>query len=134
MNKLSWRFKLGMLFVLVLGISLLFQLFYIIPYIRGWELNQAKRHQEIIARNIARELDMDLTGTIGRIIALSKRPEFRSMDTVAQQHIITMYAEGSARLSSLSVMDADGRFVVSNIANFFTTHTSNKSLVSFIIS
>jgi len=115
--------KLTALFTLVLGTSLLFQLFYVLPTIQNREVESTKVHQEEITRNIARELDTDLMQTKDRLTELSKRPEFFNMDSVAQQSAITTIAKGSSRFDSLSVMDAKGCFVSSTAHNLsvFTT-------------
>jgi len=48
--------------------------------------------------------------TRDRLIALSKQPEFRSMDLARIHPIIEVLAQGSYRFESLSVMNADGWF------------------------
>ena len=109
--SLSWRVKLVGLFAGVLASSLLFQLFYVLPVIRNREAELVQAYQEYIARNIARELDADLMETYGRLQGIAKRPEFRNMDTAAQQSIMDTIAQGSYRVQSLSVINAGGWFV-----------------------
>ena len=46
-----------------------------------------------------------------RLIALSKQPQFRSMDLARIHPIIDVLAQGSYRFESLFVMNADGWFV-----------------------
>jgi len=111
MRNLSWRVKLISLFVPILGASLLFQMFFIISQTRNHAIQTAHIHQEGIAFNIARELATDLNQTKDRLIALSKQPEFRSMDLAGIHDIIEVLAQGSYRFESLLVMNADGRFV-----------------------
>jgi len=111
MRSLSWRVKLISLFVPILGVSLLFQVFYIIPHTQEQAIRTTQVHQEDIASSIARELDTDLSQTKDRLIALSKRPEFRSMDLASIHDLTEVVAQGSYRFESLLVMNADGRFV-----------------------
>jgi len=111
MRSLSWRVKMIGLFVLVLGASLLFQVFYVIPYTRNHAILTTQVHQEDITSSIARELDTDLNQSRDRLIELSTRPEFRSMDLAGIHDIIEVLAQGSYRFQSLFVMNADGWFV-----------------------
>jgi hypothetical protein len=60
MRNSGWGTKLMALFTLILGVSLLFQLFYVVPAVRNREVELTKARQEEIARSIARELDIDL--------------------------------------------------------------------------
>lgn len=50
MRSLSWRVKLISLFVLILGASLLFQMFFIIPHTRNHAIRTTQIHQEDIAK------------------------------------------------------------------------------------
>jgi len=108
MRSVSWRVKLISLFVLVLGASLLFQMFYIVPYIREQAIRTTQIHQEDIAFRVARELDSDLNQSKDRLIELSTRPEVRSMDLPRLHDLIRVIAQGSYRFESLFVMNADG--------------------------
>ena len=64
MKKLNWRFKLVTFFAVILVTLLLFQLFYIIPYIRNREVDLTKIHQEEIAENIAMNKILAKTKTL----------------------------------------------------------------------
>jgi len=110
MRNLSWRVKLISLFVLVLGASLLFQVFYVVPFIRSQKVESEETYQEGIAFSIAHELAADLNQTKDRLIALSKQPEFRSMDLASIHGSIEVLAQGPYRFESLFVMNADGWF------------------------
>jgi len=119
MRSLSWRVKLSGLVVLVLGAALLFQVFYVVPFIRSQKVESEETYQEGIAFNIARELATDLNQTRDRLIALSKQPEFRSMDLASIPPIIEVLDQGSYRFESLFVMNADGWFVEMNADGWF---------------
>ena len=123
MRKLSWRTKLMALFAVVLGASLLFQLFCVIPRLRKREVEMIKMHQEQVVRNIARELDTELTQTYGRLVKIAERAEFRRMDIPAQQETINTIAKGSYRFQSLFVMNADGWFISGSVDDL-SPHTS----------
>ena len=118
MHTLSWRVKFIGLFTLVLGALLLFQLLYIIPYIRNREVEMAETHQEEITRSIARELDIDLLRIKNRLIRIAERPEFRNMDIAEQHSTMAQHVEISLLLSTLFVMDAQGWFVSGTGDNF----------------
>lgn len=111
MHSLSWRVKLTSLFVLVLGASLLFQVFFVIPHTQNHAIRTTQIHQEVIAFNLARELATNLNQTKDRLIALSKQPEFRSIDLVRIHDLIEALTHGSYRFEPLFVMNADGQFV-----------------------
>ncbi|MCK4411066.1 hypothetical protein KAV67_02175, partial [Candidatus Bipolaricaulota bacterium] len=111
MRSLSWRVKLSGLVVLVLGASLLFQVFYVVPFIGSQKVESEETYQERIASCIARELATDLNQTRDRLIALSKQPEFRSMDLARIHPIIEVLDQGSYRFESLFVMNVDGWFI-----------------------
>lgn len=118
MVKLSWRAKLMMLFALVLGASLLFQFFFVVPQIRKREVQIAKTRQEEVARSISRELDVNLNRIKTKLMNIAKRDEFRNMDIAAQQATMTQHAEISHLLRSLSVMNAEGWYVSSSMVEF----------------
>lgn len=111
MSKLSWRTKLMGLFILVLGASLLFQLFYVLPTIRSREMEMAEAHHKETAHNIAWQLDNDLMGMKNTLLEIAGRAEFRNMDIANQQQTVTQIAKFSPDISSLFVMDAEGWFV-----------------------
>ena len=111
MSKLSWATKLMLLFGLVLSLSLLFQLFYVTPAIRGQAVETTRDQQQQVSRNIAREMDLELFRVKRRLTLIAMQPEFREMNVTAQQETVTGYVETSALLSSLFVLDAQGWFV-----------------------
>lgn len=118
MSKLSWRMKLIALFALVLSASLLFQLSYIVPYVRNREVEMTKVHQEEIARSIAREVDVDLLRIKDRLERLARRPEIRNMDSASQQRVMFQEVEVRALVTSLFVMDAAGFFCTGTAEDF----------------
>jgi hypothetical protein len=111
MRNLGWGPKLTALFTLILGVSLLFQLFYVVPAVRNREVGLTKAHQEEVARSIARELDIDLLRAKNRLTRMAERAEFRYMDVADQQETMVQQVEISLLVSSLFVMDAGGWFV-----------------------
>ena len=111
MSKLSWQTKLMGLIVLVLGALLLFQLFYVIPYLRNREVERTQGHQEEIAHNIALLLDTKLRQGEKDLTQMAERAEFRNMDLVNQTQTMIWYRELIPQLSSLFALDAEGWFV-----------------------
>ena len=118
LKNISWRFKLISLFTVILLASMVVQIFYGIPYIRNREIENAKLYQEEIANNIARELDVGLNRIKDRLQRMSILPEFRNMDINAMQNILLEQEIISERISSIAVMNHEGRFVCGTIIDF----------------
>ncbi len=116
MRNLSWRTKLMGLFTLVLGASLLFQMFYVIPTIRNREVETTRAYQEEIARNIAWEMDNNLKRFKARLMEVAGLPAFRSMDVINQRQIMVANVEATPLINSLFVMDAAGWFVSGSVS------------------
>jgi len=95
MDKLSWQSGLTGLIGLVLGAMLLSQLLYVLPHVKDREVQHEQTHQELIVRNIARELDFDLMQTRDRLMETATRPELAGMDIASQQSTLEIIAEGS---------------------------------------
>ncbi len=117
MSNLSWRTKLMGLFTLVLGASLLFQVFYVLPTIQNQQVEMAQSQQEGIAHHIARELDTDLSRRREELKAIAGFAEFRNMDLVNQTQIMKTIANVLTRYSSFFVMDTEGWFVSGSVEN-----------------
>jgi PAS domain S-box-containing protein len=117
MSNLSWRSKLLGLFTLVLGTSLLFQLFYILPTIRSQQVEMTQTHQEGIAHDIAREVDIGLNSIVNGLRRIADQPEFRNMDVDNQTEVLLQYTEISAGVDTLIVMDETGWFVSGTMAD-----------------
>ena len=75
MNRLSWRTKLMGLIAVVLIALLLFQLLYVIPYVRAREVEATEDHQQEVCLNIARELDIDLAREEETLTRLGLQPD-----------------------------------------------------------
>jgi signal transduction histidine kinase len=99
------------LFTLVLGASLLFQVFYILPTVRNQQVEMLKARQEEITKNIAWELDRDLMEMENILRRIAERIEFRTMDIAKQQETVPQLAEFSTDIFSLYVLDSEGWFV-----------------------
>lgn len=109
--KFSWIEKLMVLFVAVLSASLLFQMFYVIPYIQNQEIKYAADHQNEISNNIARELDLSLNELMKTLEKISKHVTIRTMDVDNQTEILLQYAEMYFNVNTLFVMNETGWFV-----------------------
>ena len=114
MSKPGWQARLTGLIALVLGAMLLFQLLYVIPYIKDREVQQEQAHQEEIVRNVAHSLDSDLTEPMDRLIGISGRAEFAGMDIASQQRTLDSFVEGSRRVMSVTVLNAEGWLVAAS--------------------
>jgi diguanylate cyclase (GGDEF)-like protein/PAS domain S-box-containing protein len=113
------------LFALILAASLLFQVFYVIPYIRNEAVKATKTHQEEIARSIVWELDHDLQSSKTRLTMIAKQPELRTMDIANQHDYLVKNVETSTLGASLFVMDAEGWFVSSSVSkDNFSAYTT----------
>jgi signal transduction histidine kinase len=114
----SWRLKLMALSMLILGASLLFQLFYIVPYFRNREVEMAQVHQEEIARSVASEMDTRLESFRLGLAHVACLPEVYSMDPSTLQQVSSQGAGMVRRLHALFVMGAEGRFVAGSADDF----------------
>jgi len=111
MKKISWRLKLVSLFVGVLCLILIYQIFYVNPYIHNQEIRTVKLQQEEITQNIVRELDIGLNRLIDRLQRMSMFPEFRNMNIDGMEKAITQYERISERIPIIAVMNSEGWFV-----------------------
>ncbi len=99
------------LFTVILGASLLFQVFYVLPSIRNQQVKMIKEHQEEITDIIAGDLDRDLLEMENILRRITERVEFRTMNIAKQQETVPQLAEFSTDISSLYVLDSEGWFV-----------------------
>jgi len=125
LGNLNWQTSLITLFTLVLITSFLVQIYYVQPIIQEQQIETTKRQQEEVARNIVRELDVDLIRIENRLKRIAERPEFQEMDYLKQHTTMAQHVEISEVITSLTVMDAEGWFVSSNIddISIFTTQS-----------
>ncbi|MEA1993822.1 MAG: cache domain-containing protein, partial [Euryarchaeota archaeon] len=113
--KLNWRTKLMGLFVIVLGVSLLFQVFYVIPFIQDREVKMTEIHQEEITGNIAREADNNLKRFRNRLTKIAELPAFHEMDIADQHQVISENVEVTPLIFSIFVLDDEGRIVSGSV-------------------
>ncbi len=98
-------------FVAVLSASLLFQMFYIVPFIQSQEVKYAADHQNEVSNNVARELDLSLNELLKTLEKISKHVTIRNMDVNNQTEILLQYAEVYFNVNTLFVMNETGWFV-----------------------
>ena len=96
----------------------MFQVFYVVPHIRDHDVAMAEARQEEVARGIARELEIDLERIKNRLKRMARRSEFVDMDVAGQKRTMGQHVEISRLVSSLWVMDAEGRYVSGTGADF----------------
>jgi len=123
MKKISWRLKLVSLFVGVLCLTLILQIFYVNPYIHNQEIRTVKLDQEEITQNIVRELDVGLNRLIDRLQRMSMFPEFRNMNIAGIEKAIKQYERISERIPTIAVINSEGCFVSGSMEDLslFTT-------------
>lgn len=121
---MSWQTKLAGLITLAMGVVLLTQSIYVIPYIKNQEMEREKAYQQEIARNIAWELDDEIQRIEDRLINLAKLPELRNMNIAEQIDILEQHVAVREYLSSIFVMDADGWFVSADDMEGFSVFTT----------
>jgi len=123
MKKISWRLKLVSLFVGVLCLTLILQIFYVNPYIHNQEIRTVKLDQEEITQNIVRELDVGLNRLIDRLQRMSMFPEFRNMNIDGMEKAIKQYERISERIPTIAVINSEGCFVSGSMEDLslFTT-------------
>ena len=113
MKKVSWRFNLILMIVLLLSVSLLFQLFYVIPYIQTEEIKRERSHQDDDARNIAVFLNTKIEKSVEDLKEMSGNSTFFDMDPIDQSAALRRYLE-LVPLTSIFAMDSEGWFVSSS--------------------
>ncbi len=114
-RRLSWMSRLIILYIIVMGIILLVQIFYIVPYIRDRELESAESYQEEIATNVSFIINTKFSEVKKELSKITILPEFSNMDIEAQTDILVNHAGLSAQLLNLFVMDSEGWFVSSSL-------------------
>jgi hypothetical protein len=128
-KELSWRAKLLIFFTSVLVASLVFQVFYIVPYIQDREVQNTIDQQENVAHDIARELDLGLNRLANVLEVIADIAEFRNMDIDNQTEILFLYRNVSSEIENLFVMNETGWFVSGtseNMAIFSTKSYADK--------
>jgi len=113
--------------------SLLIQLLYVVPYVRDQEVEHAEKIQEETARNIARELDQDMTKLLDLLKTIADLPEYKNMDIVNQTQINIESVEIVSDLSTLAVINSTGWFVSisgGNISMYTTQSWASKPYFS----
>ena len=135
MKSQSWRIKLLSLFIAVLTVSLVIQLFYVIPYIEDREIHNAEVLYTNFAQDMAKELDNGLIDLMTVLTVIAERPEFQNMDIDAQTEIESQYVNLVPNLNTIFVMNATGWFVSSTVDDLsIYTKKSYNTLESFVTS
>ena len=116
LRKPRWRLNLILLIVLLLSVSLCFQLFYVIPRIQSREIEDEWSHQEDAARNIAVFLNSKIERGVEDLRVMSGSSEFFDMDPANQSVALMRYNE-LVPLTSIFAMDSEGWFVSGSIAD-----------------
>ena len=107
----------------ILSVSLLIQIFYVIPYIHNQEIKATGFHQEEIVQNIARELVVGLNRIEDRLSRMAILHEFRNMNVDAMQKIIMQHKKISEIISTIAVINSEGWFVCGSMEDF-SLHTT----------
>jgi PAS domain S-box-containing protein len=107
------------LLILVLATGLVFQLLYVVPFVKESEIRQEKRLQEYTVKSAATQLDADLDSTISRLTVIAGQAPYSNMDVAAQRSALDTLSAGSLRIGATGVMDATGRVVAVDGAEVF---------------
>ena len=124
MIQISWRAKLITLFTLILSVSLMVQVFYIIPFIQNREVVEAEVHHSEVARNVGREVEIGLNRLANTLELIAEHKVFRTMDIENQPNISLQYVNMSTDVQSLFVMNSTGWFVSGTVENFAAVYTT----------
>ena len=108
-NKFNWKSRITAGTAIILGTVLLFQIFYIIPYIHRREVKITQARQEEIVRSITCAIERDLNRKISKLTILAGQPEFLSMNIADEQKTINALIEGFQQFETLSVFNAHGK-------------------------
>jgi len=114
MRSLSWTEKLLLLFTIVLGASLFFQLFYILPYLRRREVQHALERQQLVISSLGDALDFRIDTAIRHIIRVSQTQAVRTGS--GEQHVDALQLPAGLEplIRALSLLDASGNVLSSS--------------------
>ena len=113
MRTLNWTEKLLLLFTVVLGASLLFQLLYVLPYLRRREIEQAFANQQNVVAGLARTLDAQLDGVIQRVLKLAHSDDVRSGLLERQLQALALHVAVEPFLAGVTFFDQSGTSIAS---------------------
>jgi len=131
--QISWRMKLIGLFTLILSVSLLVQVFYIIPLIQNREVREVEAHQTEIARNAGRELNIGLEKLTESLNVIANNTVFRNMDVANQTEVLFQYVNMSPDIENLFVMNETGWFVSGTGTNMSVFYTKSYAYKEYFI-
>ena len=118
LTNIGWRTKLLTLFTIVLTVSLLIQVFYIVPYIQDRELQRAATRHDELAHDITRDEENSLSDFENMLFTMADQPVFRTMDIDNQTEIMMQYIDLNPDINTLSVLNSTGWFVTGTMINF----------------
>jgi signal transduction histidine kinase len=105
--------------------------FYIIPFIQDAEETSAEYNQEEVARNIAREIDLDLSRLTNLLYKISQEKIIMEMETENQTDLLKQYVNISEELESAFVMNATGWFVSGTVEDMSVYQTMSWGFLDF---
>ncbi len=114
-RRLSWISKLIILYIVVMGIMLLTQIFYIAPHIRDRDLGSAESYQEEISKNISFIINNKILKFREELLNIAGLPEFLNMDIEAHTPILVNQKNIDNSILNLFIMDSEGWFVSSSV-------------------
>lgn len=108
--KVSWTIRLMLLFITILSASLLFQVFYIIPYLQNREVSSREAQQDWFTHDISRELNKSLSDLVETLKVISEHETICNMDIDNQTEVLLQYSD-YLDINALYVLNATGWFV-----------------------
>lgn len=91
--RVSWTQRLMLLFITILSASLLFQIFYIIPYLENREISSREAQQNWFSYDISRELNKSLSDLVETLVVISEHETIRNMDIDNQTEVLLQYSD-----------------------------------------
>lgn len=114
-HGLNWVTKLAILYIVVMGLILLTQIFYIVPFIKDEKLEAIKSYQEEIAQNISSTLNNKNLEFKEEFLNIAGLPEFLNMDYEGQTEILVNYKNISGGIYNFFVIDSEAWYVSSSL-------------------
>lgn len=104
----SIKTKLLFIFLFVMGIALLFQIFHITPYVEEEEIKRVNKDQLAFAKHVASDLEANMRLAMRELNALAALPETRSLEKPRLDRVLTIAEAANKFFDYYFVMDRNG--------------------------
>ena len=124
-RRLNLVTKLVILYIIVMSLIFLTQIFYIVPFIKNEKLESIKSYQEEIAQNISSIIDNKNLEFKEELLNMADLPEFSNMDIEAQTPILVNYKNIIKGVYNYFVLDSEAWYVSSSLEDLSPWQTQS---------